>query len=389
MASTGCAWTASPCWCRATARSRVRRPIDDGGLYLQRRAHGGFYRLARTDRSNVVIPRRKSVGGIILHIDGGIVVAGGTSPGLRTVTTEVLFSRTDLPRPASGLRLQRHVRRRRRPHLCRSSPAQRCGGMGDSELVMIDKTWCGGSHLPRDRLAQRSATSPDGTGFTTRTLMRGSIAVIDLWDPSGTPSVSRRISTAELPAVRRIGHRCRGWPVGGVLSGRLHRALVAGRHRRRRIRSPATSRSRVLHRPGPVRLIVVTQDKRRPWLGPGPSFAPRVGVSGVPGCPGEYVTRRAELRTTISHQRRLPSQGRSPCWRRRSSGGTHSWSRGPGESREQRRRIPIRTRRWLAPAARTRSVSRSHWHDQGHVRRRLPDRAGAGRPSNARRLTPS
>jgi len=72
---------------------------DDGGLYFSDVPNGGVYRLAPNGQVDVVIPRRKSVGGIILHIDGGIVVAGGTSPGLRTVTPRSCSPEQISPRP--------------------------------------------------------------------------------------------------------------------------------------------------------------------------------------------------------------------------------------------------------------------------------------------------
>ena len=48
----------------------------DGNLYFSDTVDGGVFRL-RTDGSvEVVVPKRKGAGGIVLHADGGIVISG-------------------------------------------------------------------------------------------------------------------------------------------------------------------------------------------------------------------------------------------------------------------------------------------------------------------------
>ena len=48
----------------------------DSGLYFSDVANGGVYRLGFDDFVSEVVPRRRGVGGMALHADGGLVVSG-------------------------------------------------------------------------------------------------------------------------------------------------------------------------------------------------------------------------------------------------------------------------------------------------------------------------
>lgn len=52
------------------------RPDGVGGVYFSDVAAGGVYRADGGGRVEVVVPRRRAVGGIALHADGGVVVTG-------------------------------------------------------------------------------------------------------------------------------------------------------------------------------------------------------------------------------------------------------------------------------------------------------------------------
>jgi len=258
---------------------------DDGGLYFSDVPNGGVYRLAPNGQVDVVIPRRKSVGGIILHIDGGIVVAGRDISRVADGHTEVLLSRTDLPptpHPVSGFN-----------DMCADADGRifagavrrnAAGGMGDSELVMIDKPGVGVPIYHGIGLPNGAATSPDGHWLYHADTDERSIAVIDLWDPSGTPSVSRRISTAELPggpdglAIDVEGGLWVAFYQGGCIARLSPDGTVE-----RRIEVPANEPLNVCFiGPDLSDLIVVTQDNTEdPGLA-GSIFRTSVGVSGVP-----------------------------------------------------------------------------------------------------------
>lgn len=77
----------------ATGYGLVEGPVWDPakGLYFSDVLGGGVYLLDRTDKVTTVIPRRRGVGGIALHADGGLVVGGRdiahvALPGLATTT---------------------------------------------------------------------------------------------------------------------------------------------------------------------------------------------------------------------------------------------------------------------------------------------------------------
>ncbi len=48
----------------------------DGGLYFSDVHHGGVFRLAADGSVSTVVPKRRGVGGIVFHADGGIVMSG-------------------------------------------------------------------------------------------------------------------------------------------------------------------------------------------------------------------------------------------------------------------------------------------------------------------------
>ena len=48
----------------------------ENGLYFSDPVEGGVYRLAPSGEVETVVPKRRGVGGIVLHADGGIVISG-------------------------------------------------------------------------------------------------------------------------------------------------------------------------------------------------------------------------------------------------------------------------------------------------------------------------
>jgi gluconolactonase len=181
----------------------IEGPLADetGGLYFSDVPGGGVYHLGSEGRVDTVIPRRKSVGGICLHSDGGIVVSGRDVCRVFEGSSEVLLSTTDLPddefrvsgfndlgADRAGRIFVGAVRRRRVDD-----------EMENCELVMITdrgrgEAVYGGIGLPNGVVA-----SPDGRFLYHADTFAKSIAVIDLTGDAHVPVVSRRISTAEIP----------------------------------------------------------------------------------------------------------------------------------------------------------------------------------------------
>ena len=73
------------------------RPDPDGGQYFSDVTKGGVYRRAPDGTIEVVVPKRRGVGGILLHADGGIVISGRNLCHVRDGQTRVLFARDDIP----------------------------------------------------------------------------------------------------------------------------------------------------------------------------------------------------------------------------------------------------------------------------------------------------
>ncbi len=63
-----------------------------GNLYFSDAIEGGVYRRAPDGALSVVVPRRRGVGGLVLHADGGVVVSGRDVSHVRDGQTRVLLT---------------------------------------------------------------------------------------------------------------------------------------------------------------------------------------------------------------------------------------------------------------------------------------------------------
>jgi len=66
-------------------------------LYFSDVPNGGVYRRSPSGEVSTVIPRRRGVGGIALHADGGVVVSGKNICHVNDGQTRILFQRDDIP----------------------------------------------------------------------------------------------------------------------------------------------------------------------------------------------------------------------------------------------------------------------------------------------------
>ncbi len=73
------------------------RVDSEGGLYFSDVTNGGVYRRDTDGSIDVVVPKRRGVGGIALHADGGIVISGRNVCHVHDGTTRVLYERDDIP----------------------------------------------------------------------------------------------------------------------------------------------------------------------------------------------------------------------------------------------------------------------------------------------------
>ena len=68
-----------------------------GNLFFSDVTNGGVYRRSPDGTITTVVPRRRGVGGIALHADGGVVISGKDVCHVKDGTTRVLFRRDDIP----------------------------------------------------------------------------------------------------------------------------------------------------------------------------------------------------------------------------------------------------------------------------------------------------
>ena len=68
-----------------------------GNLYFSDVTNGGVFRRSPSGVIETVVPRRRGVGGIAIHADGGIVISGRNVCHVRDGATRVLFARDDVP----------------------------------------------------------------------------------------------------------------------------------------------------------------------------------------------------------------------------------------------------------------------------------------------------
>ncbi len=64
-----------------------------GGLCFSDVTRGGVYRRAPDGRIETLVPRRRGVGGIALHVDGGLVISGRDVCHVRDGRSRILFER--------------------------------------------------------------------------------------------------------------------------------------------------------------------------------------------------------------------------------------------------------------------------------------------------------
>jgi gluconolactonase len=73
------------------------RVDDDDRLYFSDARGGGVYRRDPSGAIETLIPKRRGVGGIALHADGGIVVSGRNICHVRDGESRIVFAKDDIP----------------------------------------------------------------------------------------------------------------------------------------------------------------------------------------------------------------------------------------------------------------------------------------------------
>lgn len=88
---------------------------DDGNLYFCDLFKGGVFRLAADGTQQEVFLKRRYIGGLCLHTDGGIIMSGRDVSHLRNGEMRILLDRDDVPGAGPYGGIWRHTCRRYRP----------------------------------------------------------------------------------------------------------------------------------------------------------------------------------------------------------------------------------------------------------------------------------
>lgn len=73
------------------------RVDTDDNLYFSDVTNGGVYRRSPGGEVSTVVPRRRGVGGVALHADGGVVVSGKNICHVKDGQTRILFQHEGIP----------------------------------------------------------------------------------------------------------------------------------------------------------------------------------------------------------------------------------------------------------------------------------------------------
>jgi sugar lactone lactonase YvrE len=73
------------------------RVDNTDNLFFSDVTNGGVYRRSPEGIITTVVPRRRGVGGIALHANGGVVVSGKNVCHVKDGETRILFQRDDIP----------------------------------------------------------------------------------------------------------------------------------------------------------------------------------------------------------------------------------------------------------------------------------------------------
>jgi D-xylonolactonase len=170
-----------------------------GDLYFSDVRGGGVFRLDAEGGIDLIVPKRKGVGGICLHAQGGIVVSGRDLSHIKDASSRVIFSREDVE-PIEGLTVGGFNDIGADPEGRIFAGAQRMtseGEYGQGDIVLVTGEHAGGS-LFQGAVPNGNGVAPDGSVLYQTDSAGRRLLVFDL-GAQGEPRVARNISTASVP----------------------------------------------------------------------------------------------------------------------------------------------------------------------------------------------
>ena len=162
--------------------------IDPAGdLYFSDVRGGGVYRLDAEGGIDLIVPKRKGVGGICLHSQGGIVVSGRDLSHVTDGTSRVIFSRDDVE-PVEGLTVGGFNDIGADPEGRIFAGVQRMtseGEYGQGDIVLVTGEHTGGS-LFHGAVPNGNGVAPDGSVLYQTDSAGRRLLVFDLEEPAAT-----------------------------------------------------------------------------------------------------------------------------------------------------------------------------------------------------------
>lgn len=215
----------------ASGYSLIEGPRCDakGGLYFSDVHDGGVYYRSPDGQVETAVPKRRGVGGIVLHRDGGIVLSGRNICHVKDGQTRVVFDPPDTP----GFNdIFTDAQGRVYAGTMRSDPFRFEGPRVTGELWRIDSEETAIELYGDVSLTNGIGFSPDGSRLYHSDTARSHIIVHDIAD-DGTVSGRRAFVKLERGAPDGLAVDCEGfvWVAaygGGCVSrfdpeGRLER----------------------------------------------------------------------------------------------------------------------------------------------------------------------
>ncbi|MEZ5229703.1 MAG: SMP-30/gluconolactonase/LRE family protein [Acidimicrobiales bacterium] len=164
------------------------RVDDDDNLYFSDVHHGGVHRRRPDGTIDLIVPKRRGVGGIALHADGGVVISGRNIAHVRNGETRVLFAPeapglNDLFTDASG---------RIYCGTMRSDPFSTEGPRTEGECWRIDAEGGATELYGGVALTNGIGLSPDGSVLYHADTTRG------VWATTSTTVTSRTVASSSI-----------------------------------------------------------------------------------------------------------------------------------------------------------------------------------------------
>ncbi len=252
----------------------------DDNLYFSDVPNGGVYRRSPSGETEVVVPKRRGVGGIAIHADGGVVISGRDICHVHDGETRVLFQSdapgfNDLMTDAAG---------RVYCGTIRSDPFDESGPRTPGEAYRIDLDGTVTEIYGDVSLTNGIGFSPDGATIYHSDTVRNHVIAHDIEaDEGGDRYVNRRaIGEAEgfLPDGLAVDEQGVVWVAdygGGAVVGLAPNGEPAGR-----IEVPSNQITSVCFGGSDRRdLYIVTADNREDPARLGTIFRTRVDVAGL------------------------------------------------------------------------------------------------------------